>query len=121
MSHALLQARFGLAYVFISHDLAVVKHIADRIAVMYLGKIVETAETEELFRNPRHPTARAAVGAQPDPTVIRERALLENTERDESAAEAAASIRGASTPADRAGSMCRNCPMTARVTLRNGQ
>jgi peptide/nickel transport system ATP-binding protein/oligopeptide transport system ATP-binding protein len=46
-----LQARFGLAYVFISHDLAVVKHIADRIAVMYLGKIVETATADELTRN----------------------------------------------------------------------
>src|SRR5215475_10574461 len=62
-----LQHRLGLAYIFISHDLAVVKHIADRVAVMNLGGIVETAETQALFASPRHPYSRALLSAIPVP------------------------------------------------------
>jgi len=58
-----LQQRLGLSYIFVSHDLAVVKHIADRVAVMNLGSIVETAETQALFAAPRHPYSRALLSA----------------------------------------------------------
>ncbi len=60
-----LQDRLGLAYVFISHDLGVVRHIADEVAVMYLGRIVEQAPRPVLFANPRHPYTRALLAATP--------------------------------------------------------
>jgi oligopeptide/dipeptide ABC transporter ATP-binding protein len=60
-----LQDRLGLAYIFVSHDLAVVKHIADHVAVMNLGQIVETAEADALFAAPRHPYTRALLSAIP--------------------------------------------------------
>ncbi|MEQ8589337.1 MAG: ATP-binding cassette domain-containing protein [Thalassobaculaceae bacterium] len=60
-----LQGRFGLAYLFISHDLSVVRHVADRVAVMYLGRFVELADRDALFAAPAHPYARALIGAVP--------------------------------------------------------
>src|ERR1700730_16217499 len=62
-----LQDRLGLAYIFVSHDLAVVKHIADRVAVMNLGVIVETADAQALFASPQHPYSRALLSAIPVP------------------------------------------------------
>ena len=73
-----LQKEFELTYLFISHGLAVVEHISDRVAVMYLGRIVEVASAEELYANPLHPYTRALLSAIPipDPTRRRERIVL---------------------------------------------
>ncbi|NHN60667.1 MULTISPECIES: ABC transporter ATP-binding protein [Halorussus] len=76
-----LQDEFGLTYLFIAHDLSVVRHICDRVAVMYLGNVMELGETEELFDNPKNPYTHSLLSAipEPDPTSDKERVTLRGT------------------------------------------
>jgi peptide/nickel transport system ATP-binding protein len=79
-----LQQEFGLTYLFISHDLSVVEHISNRVAVMYVGKLVEHTLTDELFINPRHPYTEALLSAvpKPDPRIRTEPIVLEGDVAD---------------------------------------
>ncbi|WP_026564380.1 ABC transporter ATP-binding protein [Bacillus sp. UNC41MFS5] len=74
-----IQKEFQLTYIFIAHDLGVVRHISDRVGVMYLGRLIELAESEELYENPKHPYTKALLSAVPipDPDIKRETILIE--------------------------------------------
>ena len=113
-----LRERFGLTYLFIAHDLSVVRHLCQRVAVMYLGRIVELADCDELFDNPLHPYTQALLAAVPvpDPTIeagarvppgARARCRARSIRRP-----AASSIRAArsrSRAAGGRGPSCANC------------
>ena len=71
-----MQGRFGLSYLFIAHNLAVVEHISQRVAVMYVGKIVELADTNTLFTRPRHPYTEALLSAVPVPEPNRKKSRI---------------------------------------------
>ena len=79
-----LQEELRLSFLFVAHDLSVVKHVSDRVAVMYVGKIVEVAETEALFTNPKHPYTEALLSAvpKPDPRLRSQRIILEGDVAD---------------------------------------
>jgi peptide/nickel transport system ATP-binding protein len=79
-----LQAKLGLSYLLVAHDLSVVKQVSDRVAVMYVGRIVETAETARLFARPRHPYTEALLSAvpKPDPRLRSQRIVLEGEVAD---------------------------------------
>ncbi len=79
-----LQAEFGLTYLFVAHDLGVVEHISDRVAVMYVGKLVEMADTENLYYNPLHPYTEALMSSvpRPDPRATKRRIVLEGEVAD---------------------------------------
>src|SRR6185437_15895403 len=110
-----LRRDFGLAYLFISHDLGVVRHLCDRIAVMYLGKLVEIGSSDSVYRQPRHPYTAALLGAVPGVARARKgpRHPRVKLEGELPARRSALRERGAAPAGRRIGSRCR-LPLSPR-------
>ena len=108
-----LQERFGIAYLFISHDLAVVRHIAHRIAVMYLGRLVELADRDALFDAPHHPYTQALLSAVPAPDPERKRTAHHPARRRAEPGTRAAGLPLPSALPDCAGFVPGECPAAA--------
>lgn len=108
-----LQQRLDLTYIFIAHDLAVVEHICDRVAVMYLGQIVELASRDTLFSNPRHPYTQALLGAVPIPDPRARAARRQRRLLNEGASAETGGCRFASR-CPKATDLCRTQPPPAR-------
>ena len=118
-----LQQKLGLTYIFIAHDLAVVRHISTRVAVMYLGRVVELAHADELFANPKHPYTRALLEAAPVPDPVVEKATppRHHPGRVAEPAQAAVGMRVSSALLDRAAELQDGRPRVGTARSRSSR